>query len=615
MTSEQRQRFIRALIVLKGSGVIDRFADVHVLQDPNIHRNSHFLPWHREFILRFEQELQRVDPRVSLPYWDSTIDRSPADPLWRPDFLGQFNDIWNLRRIFNLRISLPTGEQVLANQQRADYASFWPELERNMHDWPHVWVGGIMGGRSSPGDPAFFLHHAWIDLLWAQWQRLHPNAPFQGQAGFGLDDALAGWPDRTPANVLNHNALGYKYDVDPNPAADIVPRTRASSERCIGAVSRRQDHMELFWVAPDGSAKHAWYYDGQRPQPGKTTPWWIDEVAPGGSASKRTGIAAVSRRPDTMEIWWAGGVGGLGMNGAFYYDGMADWATQGINTGNIPALNGGLSSVSRASEHMEVFWGNGQGQLFNSFWYENEHPQPVWRTHQIEVSLGAIFDDTAVAAVSRAKNHMEVFYLTPQGAVKHAWYYDGQAPPWHTGTIAPAGASASLRSGIGVISRSDNHMEIFWVSPDGAVKHAWFYDGQQPPPGSTVPWWIGEIAPPGSASPRSGVAAVSRRPDAMELFWASPNGAMKHAWYYDGQQPAPGSPTPWWNGELAPPGSAAVGTGIAAISRRGDHMEVFWVAPNGAVRHAFYYDDQDPDWWGLGEIAPAGAAALPPADL
>ena len=28
---------------------------------------------------------------------------------------------------------------------------------------------------ASPGDPLFYLHHAWLDKLWADWQSLDPN--------------------------------------------------------------------------------------------------------------------------------------------------------------------------------------------------------------------------------------------------------------------------------------------------------------------------------------------------------------------------------------------------------------------------------------------------------
>ena len=36
-----------------------------------------------------------------------------------------------------------------------------------------------MGSAASPGDPIFYLHHGWIDLLWVRWQISHPDALFE----------------------------------------------------------------------------------------------------------------------------------------------------------------------------------------------------------------------------------------------------------------------------------------------------------------------------------------------------------------------------------------------------------------------------------------------------
>ena len=215
LTDAERDRFVQALYHVKSTGVVDQFAEIHARHFfDGIHQSSHFLPWHREMLLRFERELQEFHPDVTVPYWDSTVDRSPSDPLWDNSFLGQFNSAWSLRRALG-SATLPTPQQVQTNQERGTYDAFWPELEGVIHNPPHVWVGGVMAGVTSPGDPVFYLHHCWIDLLWARWQLAHPGAPFVSSgAGLGLNDPLMEWPDRTPANVLDHHALGYTYDIE-----------------------------------------------------------------------------------------------------------------------------------------------------------------------------------------------------------------------------------------------------------------------------------------------------------------------------------------------------------------------------------------------------------------
>ena len=216
LSDVERDRLTSGLMHLKTTGVVDRFAAIHRAHaSMGIHRSAHFLPWHREFILRFEQELQRHHPDITLPYWDSSVDQSPADPLWQQAFLGQFDGPWRLNRALGADI-LPTPGQVAGNLGRPRYQDFWPELEVDIHNPPHRWVGGVMASSGSPGDPVFFLQHAWIDLLWVQWQQAQPGAAFVGSGpGLGLNDPLMEWPDRTPADVLDHRALGYTYDIEP----------------------------------------------------------------------------------------------------------------------------------------------------------------------------------------------------------------------------------------------------------------------------------------------------------------------------------------------------------------------------------------------------------------
>lgn len=51
------------------------------------------------------------------------------------------------------------------------FATAWPCIERNPHHGGHRGVGGEMWNPySSPGDPLFYLHHAWLDKVWWDWQ-------------------------------------------------------------------------------------------------------------------------------------------------------------------------------------------------------------------------------------------------------------------------------------------------------------------------------------------------------------------------------------------------------------------------------------------------------------
>ncbi|SFQ16705.1 tyrosinase [Nitrosomonas cryotolerans] len=252
--------------------------------DPDYRNGAHlgpsFLPWHREFLLQLEKDLQTIDRSITVPYWDWTEDAADPfnSPIWSDKFLGGNgieNDHWRvadgpfahsngnwpvpaypeqgypelgLKRQFGINAnSLPDNEDLslalresfydtppynsspftlgFRNRlegwvtQRADSRVRTPGTQ--LHNRIHVWVGGNMLLMTSPDDPVFFLHHAFIDKVWADWQAIMAEdkpdwaphyAPLKdGPAGHNLNDILKPW-ERRIKDVLDISALGYTYE-------------------------------------------------------------------------------------------------------------------------------------------------------------------------------------------------------------------------------------------------------------------------------------------------------------------------------------------------------------------------------------------------------------------
>jgi hypothetical protein len=168
----------------------------------NIHSTLAFLPWHREFVNRYEVLLRQYDPTVKLLYWDWT-----TDPKTSLAFMGSYSG--SIGAPFN-PTSGPTlappsvtrhtssgarpAESDSAVLPRTPYgpfgsysctppagAPFAPALEGCSHNYSHGYVGGTGGDMSYPSistqDPFFFLLHANVDRLWAQWQRNPSQLP------------------------------------------------------------------------------------------------------------------------------------------------------------------------------------------------------------------------------------------------------------------------------------------------------------------------------------------------------------------------------------------------------------------------------------------------------
>jgi tyrosinase len=82
--------------------VVDHLRTVHIQPDRSDLNDAHngpaFFPWHRQFLINFEQALQKVsgNPLLGLPYWDWSVDRSPNSSIWGSSgFLGGNGDPGN----------------------------------------------------------------------------------------------------------------------------------------------------------------------------------------------------------------------------------------------------------------------------------------------------------------------------------------------------------------------------------------------------------------------------------------------------------------------------------------------------------------------------------------
>jgi hypothetical protein len=132
----------------------------------------------------------------------------------------------------------------------------------------------------------------------------------------------------------------------------------------IFALSRIPNSMEVWWVGANGSVQGAFWYEGSE--------WQEYELAPAGSASTKGGITAVSRIPDSMEVWWIGVDGSV--QDAFWYEGGA-WGQFELAPAGSTSMSGGIASVSRIPNSMEIWWARTGGSIRDAFWYEGENWQ------------------------------------------------------------------------------------------------------------------------------------------------------------------------------------------------------------------------------------------------
>ena len=166
-----------------------------------------FLPWHRAYLLLFEESLRKENPDLSIPYWDWNADK---------ENLTGFNDLTGLairRDRQSNRIEWFTSqEQVNDLLAIEDYSTFTKTLENDPHNDGHRWIGGDMETMRSPNDPAFWFHHAQIDRIWALWQKKGSNN--NKKAALSEADATLdpwGWNINNVNDISDLGDASYEY--------------------------------------------------------------------------------------------------------------------------------------------------------------------------------------------------------------------------------------------------------------------------------------------------------------------------------------------------------------------------------------------------------------------
>lgn len=242
-----RAGYAQAQSILDNRGY-NHFAGLHGIPNWYCWHHSHvqgstananlFLPWHRAYLLYFENAIRDQSPqtpKVGLPWWNWSSAQSHLsgvpeafsvatvggqnNPLYRahivaPTATPPINRM--TRRFPGNPAALPTQNRIENLLNVNQFTDFTNQLE-DIHDGIHGWTGGnngtVGGDMGSVGtaawDPIFWSHHCMIDRLWSLWQLRHGVAnitpaflPMVLQP-FGLK----------VQDVLSINALGYTYAV------------------------------------------------------------------------------------------------------------------------------------------------------------------------------------------------------------------------------------------------------------------------------------------------------------------------------------------------------------------------------------------------------------------
>jgi tyrosinase len=201
LTQSEKNAFNNAVQAAEADGSYSRIALIHHDMSHRMHSimgggyigGMRFLPWHRVYLSILESQLQIYDPNVLIPYWDWANDHTLPPWVYLPA---------GVTRAPGPSTDLPDQSAIDTNVlSQTDYPHFTLNGELNFrtnppgleqyHNMVHNWIGGTMQDpMSSPADPMFWLHHANVDRIWAQWHDKYPNIlpPLSG-----VDAAMDPW--------------------------------------------------------------------------------------------------------------------------------------------------------------------------------------------------------------------------------------------------------------------------------------------------------------------------------------------------------------------------------------------------------------------------------------
>lgn len=226
MSSLERERYIKAILTASTDPKFKNDYDELINRHRNkffsgIHGRTHFLTWHRYFMLLYENLLRQVACNFTIAYWDwSSVSGNPfstvkRESLWHTansgfggNGIGPYSCVqtgpfreanWSivplpansfpepgprcLARRFNGNPPDSVAVQEVLRIPASNFTDFELMLRVNLHDVVHCLIDGTMCSIDSAAAPEFFLHHGFIDKIWDEWQKksdAHKNAFFPG---------------------------------------------------------------------------------------------------------------------------------------------------------------------------------------------------------------------------------------------------------------------------------------------------------------------------------------------------------------------------------------------------------------------------------------------------
>jgi hypothetical protein len=195
------------------------------------HGSEQFFPWHRPHLANFEKLLRDSDPPrtadVMIPFWDWT--KPPSGRVFPAAFEDPASPLFNNQRRTTGDPPIWDGNDILDMVREPKWELFagrpkvpnpsYGAFEDGPHNTMHSNIGPPMARPSTASnDPIYWSFHAYVDLVWARWQRLHAQTFGCGSCKVWLEPNSYRVDEKVTTKDWNYE-YDYDFDSDGPPVA------------------------------------------------------------------------------------------------------------------------------------------------------------------------------------------------------------------------------------------------------------------------------------------------------------------------------------------------------------------------------------------------------------
>jgi hypothetical protein len=312
--------------------------------------------------------------------------------------------------------------------------------------------------------------------------------------------------------------------------------------------------------------------------------------------------AAVSRTANNLDAYFAHGDGSIWI--AYWYDGLnsGTWPSYQLpNAGPGTAPAGApIAAVSRAANNVDVFYVNSNGGINDNYWSSTGG----WGWLTLPSTAGLATPGEQIAAVGASPGALDVIYA---GNDRNLYWshWSGQC----SGAVTQCGwqkplkvvfdGSVPVGAAVSAVARTADRLDIFYIGADG-VPHTSACQGFGLNVGGscTAYNFVNFSLATGSscvANPGASIAATARSANNIDIFYPSKQGSICTHYWSQGAS--------WTN--FAPLGNGTIGSlaSITAVTRAPGNLDIFWMASNaqgtGNMHTAWWYAGSN---WGTADL-------------